>query len=504
MSGWSIERNRLGLYLGDSWVVPCVVWSTLITRSFTFSPITTFQSAPTNQHQQISAHSQLVVLEVPANPLTIAVTGDIVNHQLTHCARDISASTRHKAFIDARAYWGATPTLHITSVLNVITSESSTSRILSCIDTLGACSSGVIAYTVISTTNIYFCTLFFNEVTTSRLCSGTMVASRNIQWWCDLARERLVDFFPIQMTHAVAGTDDQAFSRRQFHPERGITSMTVQSILAGPSSNYYIEQQPQAPQKYGAEYNNNGPPIPTAISPVQQQHQHQPQYNAGPGPGMSSPAAERAPGQWGSGAGYHLNPLAQTPRGRSRPPTEYGCPSRALLRAVCYYRQSDFEPMRTHILIPWRCFQSWEQNVPRGRIRPLVSRKWNNNRRAKSKRSASSPHFRRGYQIFLLFDKTCDGGERELRLVPQPKLNSLTLLKPELMTSLEEDVNTSLTSMKFNLAFLATALAMISVVNGAIAPVVNSQTGGQKTVVSNEDLAPPRIFWSVEGNPAAF
>jgi hypothetical protein len=52
-------------------------------------------------------------------------------------------------------------------------------------------------------------------------------------------------------------------------------------------------------------------------------------------------------------------------------------------------------------------------------------------------------------------------------------------------------VNTSLTSMKFNLAFLATTLAMISIVNGAIAPVVHSQTGGQKTVVSNEDLAPP-------------
>ncbi|KAJ7304869.1 Metalloprotease [Mycena albidolilacea] len=191
---------------------------------FTFEPVTTFQSAPTDQDQQISARSQLVVLEALANPLTIAVTGDVVNHQLTRRARDICTSTSQKSFIDAsyteakslaslsssyvssrgaadtlyRAYWGATATSRITSVLNAVASESSTSRTLSCVDSFGACSSGVIAYTVISTTNIYFCSLFFNEVTTSRLCSGTTVASRNIRGGTTLH----------EMTHAVAGTDD--------------------------------------------------------------------------------------------------------------------------------------------------------------------------------------------------------------------------------------------------------------------------------------------------------
>lgn len=86
---------------------------------------------------------------------------------------------------------------------------------------------------------------------------------------------------------------------------------------AGPSSSYYIEQQPQAPQNYGAEYNNNvyapGPSNPNGYNPVH----HQQQYNAGPGPGMSSP---RLNGRGGGGAGYHLNPAAQAPRGRGAHP----------------------------------------------------------------------------------------------------------------------------------------------------------------------------------------
>jgi hypothetical protein len=45
--------------------------------------------------------------------------------------------------------------------------------------------------------------------------------------------------------------------------------MTSHYQQAGPSSSYYIEQQPQAPQNHGAEYNNTtppGPPIRTAIT----------------------------------------------------------------------------------------------------------------------------------------------------------------------------------------------------------------------------------------------
>lgn len=72
---------------------------------------------------------------------------------------------------------------------------------LSCTDSLGACGNGVIAYTVIATTNIYYCSIFFNEVAHSRLCSGTSVASRNVRGGTTLH----------EITHAVSGTDDVTY-----------------------------------------------------------------------------------------------------------------------------------------------------------------------------------------------------------------------------------------------------------------------------------------------------
>ncbi|KAJ7882117.1 Metalloprotease [Mycena leptocephala] len=174
------------------------------TGSFTFAPLTT--------------------VEALSSPLTIAVTGDVATHALTRRARDICTTASRKSFIDASyteakslasisssyvssrgasdslyaAYWGATATSRVTSVLNAVASESSTSRTLSCVDSFGACSSGVIAYTVISTTNIYFCSIFFNEVASTNLCSGTSVASRSVRGGTTLH----------ELTHAVGNTDD--------------------------------------------------------------------------------------------------------------------------------------------------------------------------------------------------------------------------------------------------------------------------------------------------------
>jgi deuterolysin len=47
-------------------------------------------------------------------------------------------------------------------------------------------------------TTISFCSIFYNEVTTTRLCSGTTVASRNIRGGTTLH----------ELTHATSGTDD--------------------------------------------------------------------------------------------------------------------------------------------------------------------------------------------------------------------------------------------------------------------------------------------------------
>ena len=46
-----------------------------------------------------------------------------------------------------------------------------------------------------------FCSIFYNEVTTSRLCSGTSVASRNIRGGTVLH----------ELTHAVSGTTDVGY-----------------------------------------------------------------------------------------------------------------------------------------------------------------------------------------------------------------------------------------------------------------------------------------------------
>ncbi|EIN04525.1 hypothetical protein PUNSTDRAFT_27830, partial [Punctularia strigosozonata HHB-11173 SS5] len=62
-----------------------------------------------------------------------------------------------------------------------VANENSSSRILNCADPCGVCTGGVIAYAVTSTTNIYYCSIFYDEVITYRLCSGISVASRNIR-----------------------------------------------------------------------------------------------------------------------------------------------------------------------------------------------------------------------------------------------------------------------------------------------------------------------------------
>ncbi|KAJ6530985.1 hypothetical protein DFH09DRAFT_933958, partial [Mycena vulgaris] len=69
---------------------------------------------------------------------------------------------------------------------------------LSCVDSFGVCDGNVIAYTVISTNNIYCCSIFFNEGASTSLCSGTSVASCNIRGGTTLH----------ELTHAVGNTDD--------------------------------------------------------------------------------------------------------------------------------------------------------------------------------------------------------------------------------------------------------------------------------------------------------
>lgn len=191
---------------------------------FSFEPITSFQVQGAEERL---ANSELFKVQATSSTIEIEVTGDLAKRELAQLnkrAVDICTTASRKSFIDAsytegkslasgassyisshgasdslyKAYFGATATSRVTSILNAVASEGSSSRTLSCTDSFGACTSGVIAYTVISTTNIYFCSIFFNEVPTANLCSGTSVASRNVRGGTTLH----------ELTHAVGGTDD--------------------------------------------------------------------------------------------------------------------------------------------------------------------------------------------------------------------------------------------------------------------------------------------------------
>ncbi|TFK43984.1 Deuterolysin metalloprotease family-domain-containing protein [Crucibulum laeve] len=195
---------------------------------FAFEPITNF--IVTGAQEKATSAAKLSKVQATSTTVVVEITSDLSKRELSQLnkrATDICTTASRKSFIDAsyseaktlastassyvsshgasdslyRSYFGATATSRVTSILNAVANENSSSRTLSCTDTYGACSSGVIAYTVISTTNIYFCSIFFNEVATSSLCSGTTVASRNARGGTTLH----------ELTHAVGGTDDIAY-----------------------------------------------------------------------------------------------------------------------------------------------------------------------------------------------------------------------------------------------------------------------------------------------------
>jgi deuterolysin len=196
------------------------------TGAFTFTPVTDFQSV-SGESSFADSVDELVTIESSVSSATVEVTSDVKKRSVAEKrAVDICTNSSQKSFLDAAyseskslasiaanyissnsgsslytSYWGTNSATTVRGRFTTVANENSSSRTLSCTDTYGACSSGVIAYTLIATTNIYVCSIFFNEVTTSRLCSGTTVASRNIRGGTILH----------EMTHATSGTDDVTY-----------------------------------------------------------------------------------------------------------------------------------------------------------------------------------------------------------------------------------------------------------------------------------------------------
>ncbi|KAF8890047.1 hypothetical protein CPB85DRAFT_1377940 [Mucidula mucida] len=195
--------------------------------TFTFEPVTNFRVA--TPEASIISESQMDRIEASAESIDVFVSGDLAKrelHERNKRAVNICTNASRKSFIDSSyteakalasgassyissnganslytAYWGTNSQSTIRGVFNGVANEASSSRTLSCTDSYGVCTGGVIAYTVIATTNIYYCSIFFNEVPSTSLCSGTTVASRNVRGGTTLH----------EITHAVSGTDDVTY-----------------------------------------------------------------------------------------------------------------------------------------------------------------------------------------------------------------------------------------------------------------------------------------------------
>ncbi|PFH47135.1 hypothetical protein AMATHDRAFT_152893 [Amanita thiersii Skay4041] len=190
----------------------------------------TFNIEPSVTFQAVSAEERLASatfheISATGSKVDVEISGDLARRQMKQSKRAVDTCTNSslRSFIDAsyseaktlarvsssyvsthgadslyQQYFKSNPTSTVISVLNAVANENSSSRTLNCNDPLGACTSGVIAYTVISTTNIYYCSIFYNEVPTSSLCTGTSVSSRSVRGGTTLH----------ELTHAVAGTTD--------------------------------------------------------------------------------------------------------------------------------------------------------------------------------------------------------------------------------------------------------------------------------------------------------
>ncbi|KAJ7133286.1 hypothetical protein C8R44DRAFT_870694 [Mycena epipterygia] len=196
------------------------------TGSFAFAPVKTFQNAPNAQN-----FSERTTIETASSLITIAVTGDVAPHTLSRRSVDICTDASKKAFIDASfdrgkqhhlargvglAYWGTLASSRVISILDAVANENSTSQTLSCVDCYDFCSfrgpRGVIAYTLLATINVYFCDIFFEEVPTTSLCSGTSVEWRIIRGGTTLHE--------VYISHIIAaGTGDVTYGCSQ---DRGL------------------------------------------------------------------------------------------------------------------------------------------------------------------------------------------------------------------------------------------------------------------------------------------
>ncbi|KIY48346.1 zincin [Fistulina hepatica ATCC 64428] len=79
------------------------------------------------------------------------------------------------------SYFGLGGVLDVVSVYDAVATEVNSSISISCTDPDDYCTAGVVTYTVTQSSEIVVCDSFFDEVTTSDLCSTTTVDDRDVR-----------------------------------------------------------------------------------------------------------------------------------------------------------------------------------------------------------------------------------------------------------------------------------------------------------------------------------
>ncbi|KAK7037416.1 hypothetical protein VNI00_011166 [Paramarasmius palmivorus] len=188
---------------------------------FSFQPNTEFRVAGVDE--QASHPVALAQVAADTQPIEVEVTGDLGKREwkrsTVECSSSSEASFISASYTESKqlatiassyvssngasdslftAYFGGNSASAVTTILDRVADENDSGRTLSCTDEFNVCDGNVIAYTLIATTDIYYCDIFFDEQPSTALCSGTTVNSRNIRGGTTLH----------EMTHATSDTDD--------------------------------------------------------------------------------------------------------------------------------------------------------------------------------------------------------------------------------------------------------------------------------------------------------
>jgi len=200
------------------------------TGTFTFTPTAIFQVAHAASHVDEVSDTITVIPTIDLPQVDVTITEDVQKRHLerkrivVECAVEeyaefIQAAYEESnelarlayAYIDLygasdpfyQSYFGNAPTEYPMTVLALVATENSTtSRTVDCSDPYAGCEPGVVAYTLVSTTDIYYCQRAFQDQPTADLCNLGLGYEDRFARGGTMLHE---------LTHATSGTYDHTY-----------------------------------------------------------------------------------------------------------------------------------------------------------------------------------------------------------------------------------------------------------------------------------------------------